>query len=327
MQPHKFYTLVQHPDQLKARDMAELELLVKEFPYFQAAHILLTLNGRMNDARIYQKTLGRTAVSVSSRTQLLHLVEKAEQVLYPRPENLGAETTESIEKTVEAIVSDPNEDLQILQAAELTVGPVANEEPTNVVSTINESDGGELAEEQKTDIAQLDQEIGKEISVASLAIDIEEVSALQSKITEEPESFGDWLNYLKKNNGQSYSEITTEVEKAKQKQREKEREKIDAYLEKTEDRKQKNRSIIDKIIEKNPGVIRQKEEQKFFAAEQKAKESLLDNEHLVTETLARIYALQGSVNKAIRAYEILSLKYPQKSAYFAGLIQKLKHNQ
>jgi hypothetical protein len=59
----------------------------------------------------------------------------------------------------------------------------------------------------------------------------------------------------------------------------------------------------------------------------KAKESLIENEHLVTETLAKIYALQGSVNKAVRAYEILSLKFPQKSAYFASLIQKLKNNQ
>jgi hypothetical protein len=73
-------------------------------------------------------------------------------------------------------------------------------------------------------------------------------------------------------------------------------------------------------------VIRQKEEQKFFKSDFKAKESLVENEHLVTETLAKIYALQGNISKAVRAYEILSLKYPQKSAYFASLIQKLKSN-
>jgi hypothetical protein len=85
--------------------------------------------------------------------------------------------------------------------------------------------------------------------------------------------------------------------------------------------------LIDKIIETNPGLIRNKEEPKFFTPDTKAKESLIENEHLVTETLAKIYALQGSVNKAVRAYEILSLKFPQKSAYFASLIQKLKNNQ
>lgn len=91
-------------------------------------------------------------------------------------------------------------------------------------------------------------------------------------------------------------------------------------------KKEKQKALIDRIIENNPGIIRNKEEQKFFNAELKAKESLLESEHLVTETLARIYALQGSVNKAVRAYEILSLKFPQKSAYFATLIQKLKNN-
>ena len=91
-------------------------------------------------------------------------------------------------------------------------------------------------------------------------------------------------------------------------------------------RKQKNKAIIDRIIESSPGTIRVKEEQKFFTPDTKAKESLQDNEHLVTETLAKIYALQGNVNKAVRAYEILSARFPQKSAYFQGLIQKLKTN-
>ena len=92
-------------------------------------------------------------------------------------------------------------------------------------------------------------------------------------------------------------------------------------------RRQKQKAIIDKIIETSPGIVRPKEDQKFYVPDVKAKESLLENEHLVTETLARIYALQGNTGKAIRAYEILSLKNPQKSAYFASLIQKLKNNQ
>ena len=65
----------------------------------------------------------------------------------------------------------------------------------------------------------------------------------------------------------------------------------------------------------------------FFKSDQKAKESLLESEHLITETLAQIYAFQGNINKAIRAYEILSLKFPQKSVYFASLIEKLKTNK
>ena len=89
---------------------------------------------------------------------------------------------------------------------------------------------------------------------------------------------------------------------------------------------EQNKGIIEKIIESDPGRIKLGN-QKFFTPNVDAKQSLLENEHLVTETLAKIYALQGNNSKAIRAYEILSLKFPQKSVYFASLIEKLKSNK
>ena len=95
-------------------------------------------------------------------------------------------------------------------------------------------------------------------------------------------------------------------------------------VEVSNEKKAKQQAIIDKIIEVNPSTIRLDPNQRFFAADVKAKESLIENEDLVTETLAKIYALQGNISKAVRAYEILSLKFPQKSAYFATLIQNLK---
>ena len=44
----------------------------------------------------------------------------------------------------------------------------------------------------------------------------------------------------------------------------------------------------------------------------------------MTETLAKLYIEQKHFDQAIRAYEILSLKYPKKSSFFIREIEKIK---
>ena len=41
-----------------------------------------------------------------------------------------------------------------------------------------------------------------------------------------------------------------------------------------------------------------------------------------TESLAKVYADQGYTDKAVEIYSKLSLRYPEKSVYFASLIEK-----
>jgi len=49
-----------------------------------------------------------------------------------------------------------------------------------------------------------------------------------------------------------------------------------------------------------------------------------DNPELITETLAKILTNQKKYKKAIKAYRILSLKYPEKSSFFADHIKEIK---
>ena len=51
------------------------------------------------------------------------------------------------------------------------------------------------------------------------------------------------------------------------------------------------------------------------------KESLVENNELVTPTLAKVYLEQEHYEKAISAYKKLSLKYPKKNSFFANQIK------
>lgn len=84
----------------------------------------------------------------------------------------------------------------------------------------------------------------------------------------------------------------------------------------------KGNDIIDSFIKNDPQIKAPKAEQ--INTENKAKKSAEDHNDLVSETLAAIYIEQMLYHKAIDTYEKLSLKFPEKSRYFADLIQSLE---
>ncbi len=89
-----------------------------------------------------------------------------------------------------------------------------------------------------------------------------------------------------------------------------------------------NNSLIDKFLSSDTGASRKKrnfaESSETFDAKTQVNKSIAENDELITETLATIYFQQKNYEKAQEAYQKLSLKYPEKSVYFAARIKEIE---
>ncbi len=85
--------------------------------------------------------------------------------------------------------------------------------------------------------------------------------------------------------------------------------------------------IIDKFLGNEEGIaLPGADPQQTVETIDMSVRSVSDDGSLATETLAQIYRSQGLKNKAIETYRKLSLKYPEKSVYFAALIDEIKNS-
>lgn len=88
-----------------------------------------------------------------------------------------------------------------------------------------------------------------------------------------------------------------------------------------DEEKKKKAELIDKFIESSPKIspVKQGAVSTTYLESNKP-----DTSYLMTETLARVYLEQKKYQKAIQAYEILILKYPEKSSFFANRISDIE---
>ncbi|WP_018337714.1 MULTISPECIES: hypothetical protein [Butyricimonas] len=93
------------------------------------------------------------------------------------------------------------------------------------------------------------------------------------------------------------------------------------WLSNKKKKEQRKDSLIDKFIETAPSISKFSEELPV-PPEITATDTNTSMEFL-SETLAKIYVRQQLYDKAIATYLKLSLKYPEKSIYFASQIEKI----
>lgn len=184
-----------------------------------------------------------------------------------------------------------------------------NETPAELEAT-NNKDAHEDAQIDEFERRMLAETLSSAYRLEELAPEEEDVSDEQEHIDSENtndaaaatpnRSFSDWLRV---GNQSSNSDI--------------------------EEDKSKLDDILDRFIENEPKIsrpkaaIEEKPKRAFYSPEKKAKESV-DMQHMpVSETLGKIFELQGNYPKAIFVYEQLILANPEKKSYFAARIVEL----
>lgn len=321
--------------------------------YFKQTAIICP-NRRQLYALLHREPVKATEVKLSETESLLATTPEHKKTTTPLDEQVTVKPVqeENINNAVQQPVDENTERLRLIEErlAEIekqkvvSEVPVSESEPKPEIPLANPELKETSAQEEKTVLSpeELNTELQTikrsaeyiveneiEKSVVNAFVEKEVLKTHTAGQKEEPfteGSFNQWLQFFGHIKQAPVSPVSS-VENNSNREQTAKTEKPQLPVQKNKEERAKKMEIIDKIIEKNPSHIRlDPAKAKIYSADKNAKDSLLESEHLVTETLAKIYALQGNINKAIRAYEILSLKYPNKSVYFASLIKELKKN-
>lgn len=273
----------------------ELNELLERFPQVASLHIYRAKLEQLENGLDYQDYLKLAAVYAPNRQALYNYsikprLEKAlEKQESETEDDVVVETSNPTnEKPVQAALSDEEIKAKKLLEKEILTHAISS-------SILQESDAAELVSES-------------EINTSSEDIIVEEETNVKPEPTDHSMSVLQWLG-----SAQTSREEPSAPAKKKQ-------DLIADFIKLGDEKIQTTKEPQETRVT----IHRQQTE--FFSPENIAKMSLAENEDFVTETLAKIYAKQGNNKKAISAYEKLSLKFPEKSNYFARLIQELKEN-
>ncbi len=303
MNKQEFNYLLQHPQQITVEQTSDINSIITEYPYFQPARALYLKGLKNKDSFKYNQELKITAAYTTDRSILFDYI-----------------TSESFNQNeISQLIKQNSEHLKDIFVNDF--------DDISVHKSVKIDDA--LKEQIRSTEGVLDPNLFEQrVTIGTIAnFHIEgETETANSQTSTEKQQPEDILNIGKplefnKSETHSFSEwlkITSFKPIIREEQEEQLEEKVE--IESSVDKKFE---LIDKFLEANPKIIPSKE----TPTHNIAKAQSVQNDGLMTETLARIYLEQKNYDKAIQSYKILSLKYPEKSGFFADQIKAVKQLQ
>ena len=302
----KDYTyLLNKPYSITERQTMELETILYEFPFLQSARAI-HLKGLYNqDSFRYNLELKKTAAHTTDRSVLFDFItseqfQGIQKKFLEDKEKAVEEITVKDTETISVPAQEPKpEHNKLKESIKQTIKEAEEYQPKPEITFTNQEEKTELVPkiERKPEVNETEQklEIGKPLDFNKT----------------EKHSFQEWLQLSK------ITPVTREENIANNTSKEQEAKTNDEE----ENSLSKKLELIDRFIESSPKIIPAKVPTPVPANIERSSQ---DSSLLMTETLARVYLEQKKYQKAIQAYEILILKYPEKSVFFADRISDIK---
>ncbi len=309
MNVDEFTFLLQHPSEVKTPvQTRQLEEILKEYPYFQAAHAL-HLKGLKNlNSFKYNNALKVTAAHTSDRDVLFDFITS--------PEFLADTIADAITGKAETIKEHEVIAEEVLAGTELEPEMIADSEDHPLPQSVKDADTILDPSLFKSKDPDIDKTITEQRVKAEKEL---ELGSPLDFTQEERYSFSEWLQLTSL---QKIDRSGIVLSGGVQKEEKEEKKVVSHEIEVS--KQEKNFDLIDKFIETNPKIKPAEEKTEQVDISDSLK---IDKKELMTETLARVYLEQKKYKKAIQAYKILRLKYPEKSSFFADRISAVKKIQ
>ncbi len=306
MQLKELTYLLQHPEAVTASQTDELLVKINEFPYFQPLRALYLKGLKQKESYKYNNALKVTAAHTADRSVLFDYITS--EVFNQN------EISNQIKQNSEHIkLLEVNEADDISVNKSVTIDDALKEHIKATEGVLDPN----LFEAKPQQKQTLEEETLK-IEDSIISVDVKNITP------EEKLNIGKPLEF-DKNESHSFTEWL-KITSFKPIERETETKTEETQTEDTTQPLASKLDLIDKFISENPKIKP--------VTSNTPKPKLVNNDDdvsdsLMTETLARIYLEQKNYDKAIQSYKILSLKYPEKSSFFADqikLVEELKDN-